>query len=168
MKPNTEKSNWVWGLAGSGFNLILYCLSLYRLKREVLPKDYLDFQVMWWSFVLSLSIAVLLLSAVPDWALGVILAKGVVIAFSIPVCIVVQTADVNGFVIQRVFGGIKTKTVIRPLLGIIALCGTGALFLLGVEYKGLFKSIVTLMTLNVNLVLLWFLVRNFRAAISGK
>lgn len=168
MKAISKRGNWLWGLAGSDFNLILYGLAIFRLKRVVPPKDYRDFQVIWWSFVLSLTVPVLLLSIIPDWHLGVLLAKGTVVALSIPVFLVLQTTDINGIVIQRVFEGIKTRNPLRPLFGAVLL-SFGAVFLLGgVEFKSVFAAAVTLVAVNVGLLLLGFCVRNFRVAMSGE
>lgn len=165
---SSAKDGWLWGLSGSGFNLILYGLFLYKLKREVPANDYRDFQVIWWSSILSLTMPILLLGIADDWALGVLVAKGAVVAFSIPVFLVVQTADINGFVIQKLFGGINTRNPLRPLFGIVLLLGVAAIFLFGVECKGFFSVVITLTALNVNLILLWWLLRILRVAISEK
>lgn len=164
----SAKGGWFWGLAGSNFNLILYYLFLYKLKGEVPAKDYRDLQVIWWSSLLSLALPILLLVVAPDWAIGVLVAKGVVVAFSIPVFLVMQTADINGFVIQKLFGGINTRNPLRPLFGIVLLLGGAFVFLFGVELKGFFSAVITLATLNVTLLLLWLLLRVLRVAISEK
>lgn len=165
---SSAKGGWLWGLAVSNFNLILCYLFLYKLKSEVPAKDYRDFQVIWWSSILSLTLPILLLGLAPDWALGVLVAKGAVVAFSIPVLLVMQSADINGFVIQRLFGGINTRNPLRPLFGIVLLLGGAFVFLFGVEYKGIFSAVITLAALNINLLLLWYVVRVLRVAISEK
>lgn len=164
---NRDRGNWLWGLAGSDFNFILYCLTLYKLKRTVPAADYNDFRVIWWFVASTIVLTITLLSGIQDWGFAVIVVKWLGVAIAIPTFIVVQKASLNGFVIQKFFGGINTKNLYRLLFGIV-LCGSCAVFLLYIPYHGTWQSILALTGINGLALALGFLVRNIRVALSEK
>ncbi len=168
-RPNRDgrRRSWLWGFAGSDINFILYCLVLYKLKREVPMSDYREFRVLWWSVVLTVALTTLLLGLIEDWHFGVLLAKGISVALSVPSFLVMQKADLDGFVIHQFFGGVKTRGPYRPLIGILFF-GSCALFLLTIQYKSTWEAVAAMTGVNGVILLLGFLIRNIRVAISEK
>lgn len=164
---NPEEGSWLWGFAGSEINFLLYCVVLYKLKKVVPISDYKEFRIVWWTFVSTICLTVLLVSLSRDEQFGILVAKGATIAISVPSFFLMQTADRNGFVIRKLFGGIGPTSIYRVLLGIV-FSGSAAVYFLMKTYQGTWEAVLGMFCINFLTIFVGFLIRCIRLTNWGK